>query len=80
MDNEHIGSLFDLHWCEAQGHWSNGAFLLGMRVGTMIKPLVDNLISIGLLKKTVARMLEKRASIINYNLLETVKSNCRLLG
>lgn len=51
----------------------NGAYLLGMTVGTMIKPLVDYLISIG--KKIVARMLDKRAYIIGYNLEETVKPN-----
>ncbi|KAK3222336.1 hypothetical protein Dsin_009361 [Dipteronia sinensis] len=50
-------------------------YFLGMRVGTMIKPLVDYLVSLGLPIKILARMLEKRAYIIGYDLEETVKPN-----
>ncbi|GKU99777.1 hypothetical protein SLEP1_g12572 [Rubroshorea leprosula] len=50
-------------------------YFLGMRVGTMIKPLVDYLVSLGLRKKILARMLAKRAYILGYNLQETVKPN-----
>ncbi|KAA8522532.1 hypothetical protein F0562_013107 [Nyssa sinensis] len=38
-------------------------YFLGMRVGTVIKPLVDYLVSLGLPKKVLARMFEKRAYI-----------------
>jgi mTERF domain-containing protein len=50
-------------------------YFLGMRVGTMIKPLVDYLVNLGLPKKILARMLEKRAYILGYDLEETVKPN-----
>ncbi|KAI8003837.1 hypothetical protein LOK49_LG08G00214 [Camellia lanceoleosa] len=50
-------------------------YFLGMRVGTMIKPLVDYLVLLGLPKKIIARMLEKRAYILGYDLEETVKPN-----
>ncbi|XVF61872.1 hypothetical protein PTKIN_Ptkin08bG0169100 [Pterospermum kingtungense] len=50
-------------------------YFLGMRVGTVIKPLVDYLVSLGLPKKIFARMLEKRAYILGYDCKETVKPN-----
>ncbi|PKI31248.1 hypothetical protein CRG98_048359 [Punica granatum] len=50
-------------------------YFLGMRVGTMIKPLCNYLVSLGLPKKILARMLEKRAYILGYDLEETVKPN-----
>ncbi|KAL6498719.1 hypothetical protein OROGR_028266 [Orobanche gracilis] len=46
-------------------------YFLGMRVGTMIKPLVDYLVSLGLPKKILARMFEKRTYILGYDLEET---------
>ena len=50
-------------------------FFLEMRVGTMIKPLVDYLVSLGLPKKILAKMLKKRAYILGYDLEEAVKPN-----
>lgn len=54
-------------------------YLLGMRVGTTIKPLVDYLVSLGLPKKILVRMLEKRAYVLGYDLEETVKPNIECL-
>ncbi|KAM1263474.1 hypothetical protein ACFX15_027942 [Malus domestica] len=50
-------------------------FVLGMRIGTVIKPFVDYLVSLGLPKKILARMLEKRTYLLGYGLEETVKPN-----
>ncbi|KAM1285645.1 hypothetical protein EV1_028204 [Malus domestica] len=50
-------------------------FVLGMRIGTVIKPFVDYLVSLGLPKKILARMLEKRTYLLGYDLEETVKPN-----
>ncbi|GMH02969.1 hypothetical protein Nepgr_004808 [Nepenthes gracilis] len=54
-------------------------YFLGMRVGTVIKPLVDYLVSLGLPKKILARMFEKRAYVLGYDLGETVKPNVECL-
>ncbi|KAM1064430.1 hypothetical protein ACFX2I_028423 [Malus domestica] len=50
-------------------------FVLGMRIGTVIKPFVDYLVSLGLPKKILARMLEKRTYLLGYGLEETLKPN-----
>ncbi|CAA2988495.1 transcription termination factor MTERF4, chloroplastic [Olea europaea subsp. europaea] len=50
-------------------------YFLGMGVGTMIKSLVDNLVSLRLPEKILARMFEKRAYTLVYDLEETVKPN-----
>lgn len=54
-------------------------YLLGMRVGTVIKPMIDYLVDLGLPKKVLARMLEKRAYVLGYDLEETVKPNVECL-
>ncbi|XLU51178.1 hypothetical protein S245_045992 [Arachis hypogaea] len=50
-------------------------YFLGMRVGTVIKPFIDYLVSLGLPKKILAKMLEKRAYLLGYDLEETIKPN-----
>nr|CAD1827299.1 unnamed protein product [Ananas comosus var. bracteatus] len=54
-------------------------FFLGMRVGTALKPLVDYLDSLGLPKRILARIIEKRAYVLGYDLEETVKPNVQAL-
>ncbi|KAI3930690.1 hypothetical protein MKX01_037136 [Papaver californicum] len=43
-------------------------YLLGMRVGTRIKPTVDYLVSLGIPKKILARMLEKRPKVLGFGI------------
>jgi len=44
--------------------------ILGMRVGTVIKPIVDYLMNLGFPIQVVARMIEKRPHILGYDLEE----------
>ncbi|KAH9312940.1 hypothetical protein KI387_027975, partial [Taxus chinensis] len=53
--------------------------ILGMRVGTVIKPFVDYLMNLGFPKQVIARMIEKRPGILGYDLEESIKSNVGLL-